>query len=429
MNSSLPQHKGESCITKYGYYKWKHTVRASFRCVSFVSFLAIFCTVNFFYQSGEQNTVLISEKNVSQDHVSRHLAGIFQDEADPTWLLAFNIIGVLYMFLALAIICDEFFVPALEEMSSERHLNLSNDIAGATLMAAGGSAPELFTSFIGTFQKSEVGFGTIVGSAVFNVLFVIGMCSIYSKDVLKLSWWPLFRDTLYYAVGLLVLAMFVGVVSPNEIEWWEALILFAMYFGYVLIMAYNRVLFKKITGEELVDPTEAKPGGFIAFRAGVIELLTTPNVRFRKLGVGFITSMAGDVDEAFDQVDKDRDGHIDKDELRQVLSDMNFEPSEEEVDSFMNDLDEDKNGRVDKKEFKVWFVSQSNYVKNNIKRVFDEVDTSRDGVIGRGEMSALLKRLAPQVISEDDITEAMESCYQSGSKATIYFEEFSDWYL
>eukprot|EP00593_Proboscia_inermis_P013064 CAMPEP_0171307012 /NCGR_PEP_ID=MMETSP0816-20121228/17049_1 /TAXON_ID=420281 /ORGANISM="Proboscia inermis, Strain CCAP1064/1" /LENGTH=368 /DNA_ID=CAMNT_0011788955 /DNA_START=214 /DNA_END=1317 /DNA_ORIENTATION=+ len=193
-------------------------------------------------------------------------------------------------------------------------------------------------------------------------------------------------------------------------------------------MAYNRVLFKKITGEELVDPTEAKPGGFIAFRAGVIELLTTPNVRFRKLGVGFITSMAGDVDEAFDQVDKDRDGHIDKDELRQVLSDMNFEPSEEEVESFMNELDEDKNGRVDKKEFKVWFVSQSNYVKNNIKRVFDEVDTSRDGVIGRGEMSALLKRLAPQVISEDDITEAMESCYQSGSKDTISFEEFSDWY-
>ena len=63
----------------------------------------------------------------------------------------YNIIGVLYMLLALAIICDKFFVPALKEMSSERHLNLSNDISGATVMAAGGSAPELFTSIICTF--------------------------------------------------------------------------------------------------------------------------------------------------------------------------------------------------------------------------------------------------------------------------------------
>ena len=51
-------------------------------------------------------------------------------------------------------------------------------------MAAGGSAPELFTSFIGTFTQSTVGFGTIVGSAVFNVLFVIGMCAICSKEAL-----------------------------------------------------------------------------------------------------------------------------------------------------------------------------------------------------------------------------------------------------
>ena len=43
-------------------------------------------------------------------------------------------------------------------------LDMPQDIAGATLMAAGGSAPELFTAFIGTFQKSSVGLGTIVGS-------------------------------------------------------------------------------------------------------------------------------------------------------------------------------------------------------------------------------------------------------------------------
>ena len=87
--------------------------------------------------------------------------------------MALHIIGVIYTFFALAIICDDFFVPALEVLIET--FEIEDDVAGATFMAAGGSAPELFTSLIGVFiAKSNVGFGTIIGSAVFNVLFVIG---------------------------------------------------------------------------------------------------------------------------------------------------------------------------------------------------------------------------------------------------------------
>ena len=53
------------------------------------------------------------------------------------------------MFMALSIVCDEFFVPALEVIIDK--LQITEDVAGATLMAAGGSAPELFTSIIGKF--------------------------------------------------------------------------------------------------------------------------------------------------------------------------------------------------------------------------------------------------------------------------------------
>ena len=53
-------------------------------------------------------------------------------------------------------------------------------------MAAGGSAPELFTSIIGVFvAKSDVGIGTIVGSAVFNILFVIAACAFAAKEALR----------------------------------------------------------------------------------------------------------------------------------------------------------------------------------------------------------------------------------------------------
>ena len=41
-------------------------------------------------------------------------------------------------------------MPALDVIVEV--LDLSPDIAGATFMAAGGSAPELFTAMVGTFQ-------------------------------------------------------------------------------------------------------------------------------------------------------------------------------------------------------------------------------------------------------------------------------------
>uniref|UniRef100_A0A8B9HZX2 Solute carrier family 24 member 6a n=1 Tax=Astyanax mexicanus TaxID=7994 RepID=A0A8B9HZX2_ASTMX len=50
------------------------------------------------------------------------------------------------MFYALAIVCDVYFVPSLEKICENLHL--SEDVAGATFMAAGSSAPELFTSLI-----------------------------------------------------------------------------------------------------------------------------------------------------------------------------------------------------------------------------------------------------------------------------------------
>eukprot|EP00039_Didymoeca_costata_P001037 m.49168 g.49168 ORF g.49168 m.49168 type:complete len:762 (-) comp10601_c0_seq1:1034-3319(-) len=143
------------------------------------------------------------------------------------------LMGMSYMFLALAVVCDEFFVPALECM--EAKWDIQPDIAGATLMAAGGSAPEVATSFLGTFvSRSNVGFGTIVGSAVFNILFVIACCAFFTDGTLKLTAWPLFRDTLYYVLSLSVLAVFYGASSRNKIEAWEAVVLFLMYILYVI---------------------------------------------------------------------------------------------------------------------------------------------------------------------------------------------------
>ncbi|XP_077597839.1 sodium/potassium/calcium exchanger 2 isoform X3 [Stigmatopora nigra] len=149
--------------------------------------------------------------------------------------VAMHMFGMIYMFIALAIVCDEFFVPALTVITEK--LGISDDVAGATFMAAGGSAPELFTSIIGVFiSHSNVGIGTIVGSAVFNILFVIGMCAIFSKEILNLTWWPLFRDVSFYILDLILLIVFF---LDNFISVGESVTLLSGYAAYVIFMKFN----------------------------------------------------------------------------------------------------------------------------------------------------------------------------------------------
>ncbi|XP_072133970.1 sodium/potassium/calcium exchanger 1 [Mobula birostris] len=166
------------------------------------------------------------------------------EERRRGWVLL-HVLGMVYMFIALALVCDEFFVPSLGTITER--LKISDDVAGATFMAAGGSAPELFTSLIGVFiAHSNVGIGTIVGSAVFNILFVIGMCAVFSREILHLTWWPLFRDVSFYILDLMLLIVFF---LDNVIRWWESLCLLAGYLAYVGFMKYNgtiEIWFKRL---------------------------------------------------------------------------------------------------------------------------------------------------------------------------------------
>jgi len=63
-------------------------------------------------------------------------------------------------------------------------LNVTEDVAGATVMAAASSSPELFVNVIGTFvTEGDLGVGTIVGSAVFNILAVPACCALFAHEV------------------------------------------------------------------------------------------------------------------------------------------------------------------------------------------------------------------------------------------------------
>ena len=174
--------------------------------------------------------------------------------------------GIFYMFWALSIVCDDYFVASLEEISEA--LGLSPDVAGATFMAAGSSAPELFTSLMGVFAvKNDVGVGTIVGSAVFNLCCIIGGTAIFTPTVLVIDWKPITRDSFFYGCSI---AGMIWVLSDGKVTTVEAASLMVGYVVYVLCMAANRHVMAAIDrccganpAQKLVDEYEydgKKPG-------------------------------------------------------------------------------------------------------------------------------------------------------------------------
>lgn len=127
------------------------------------------------------------------------------------------VLGLLLSFYLLMKVCDDYFVDSLEKIS--KNLKMSSEAAGATLMAMGSSAPELFVSLIALLKPGNhgaMGAGTIVGSAIFNILVIIGASLVVRKA--HILWQPVVRDMAFYCIAILMLlfAFSDGVISLTE---------------------------------------------------------------------------------------------------------------------------------------------------------------------------------------------------------------------
>jgi K+-dependent Na+/Ca+ exchanger-like protein len=124
---------------------------------------------------------------------------------------------ILFVFYLIAQLCDGHLSRALDLIVEK--LGISEDVAGATFLAMAGSAPELFCSVISVFYlESHSGVGNIVGSALFNLLVIIGVTPAFSEDVLDIWWFPTCRDAFWYGMAILELLWTLrdGFVTPLE---------------------------------------------------------------------------------------------------------------------------------------------------------------------------------------------------------------------
>lgn len=163
----------------------------------------------------------------------------------PVWVWIGLTVMSAISFWAQATVTEERFVPALNVLSNE--FNIPDDVAGATLMAAGASSPELFSSIVALFiTHSSLGLGTIVGSEIFNQLIICAGAVFASKSgQLQLDKAIVTREVFFYALSIVLLYLALQDVRPVDgdvedhifISFPEACMVFAGYIAYVLVCA------------------------------------------------------------------------------------------------------------------------------------------------------------------------------------------------
>lgn len=144
--------------------------------------------------------------------------------------------SLLMMALAiyiLSIVTDEFFITSLDRIS--QIWNLPANVAGASLMAMGSSAPELAIALLALFrgggEYSDLGIGTIVGSAVFNILVITGASAIVKPAKITLT--VVARDCIAYLTSIILLLF---CFADSEITVYEAGLFVAFYGVYILVL-------------------------------------------------------------------------------------------------------------------------------------------------------------------------------------------------
>ncbi|XP_071656903.1 sodium/calcium exchanger 2 isoform X3 [Patagioenas fasciata] len=211
-------------------------------------------------------------------------------------------VAMMYMFLGVSIIADRFMASIEVITSKEKEITITKangetsvgtvriwneTVSNLTLMALGSSAPEILLSVIEVcghnFQAGELGPGTIVGSAAFNMFVVIAVCVyvIPSGESRKIKHLRVFFVTASWSIFAYVwLYLILAVISPGVVQVWEAL-LTLVFFPVCVVFAWaadKRLLFYKyvykryradprrgvIIGTEAELPKGAGAGGAVA---------------------------------------------------------------------------------------------------------------------------------------------------------------------
>lgn len=133
--------------------------------------------------------------------------------------------------LALLVFGGEWMVDASVVLA--RDFGLSETIIGLTIVAAGTSLPEVATSLVATYRgEKDIAIGNVIGSNILNILFILGVGSVFGDNGLGVSQKELGVDIwILLASALLSYPIFRTGLRVGRIE------------GVILLMGFGAYLF------------------------------------------------------------------------------------------------------------------------------------------------------------------------------------------
>ena len=115
---------------------------------------------------------------------------------------------------------------------------VSDRIIGLTIVAFGTSLPELITSITAAKKgQADIAIGNIVGSNVFNILFVIGTSALITPVVYAQNF---IVDSIVAVVAMVLLWLLV-INKDKKLKRWGGVILLIGYVGYFIYLVQGAV--------------------------------------------------------------------------------------------------------------------------------------------------------------------------------------------
>jgi len=189
-------------------------------------------------------------------------------------------LALAYSFIGVSVVADSF-MNSIETITAQvlyrkhgdrrrKAVKMWNEtVANLTLMALGSSAPEILLSVVETLKNGNfsgaLGPGTIVGSAAFNLLIIIGICisSIPDGEVRRINAVPAFIVTAIFSIiAYLWLVFIVEISSPNVIDISEGIVTILLLPILVAISyAFDKGIFPTSLSEKGDDHESSKTSG------------------------------------------------------------------------------------------------------------------------------------------------------------------------
>lgn len=122
------------------------------------------------------------------------------------------------------------------------NLGMGETLVGLTIVAIGTSLPELVTSVVAARKgDSGIAMGNVVGSCIFNILFILGMAGVISPMTADASF---FIDTaILIAISLLMLLFAFTKNKTDRVEGAICVLIYIAYTAYIIMRAFHIWIF------------------------------------------------------------------------------------------------------------------------------------------------------------------------------------------